>query len=108
MLPLILGGAGLGIVKHFASDKPKEERQRRLAAETARYSPWTGMQPQQVQDADIFGNVMQGGLTGASFAQGLQGLGGGAESSMVPRGGGSWSGQMMAPLRGRVGGYIPE
>lgn len=72
--PLLLGaliGAGLGTAKHFVSDKPNEEADRRLAAETARYSPWTGMRPGQIKRANLVGNVMQGAGAGALVGSGL-------------------------------------
>lgn len=65
-------GAGGGLLKSFLSDQPRAERQRKLAAETARYSPWTGMNPQAVQEADPFGSALQFGTTGAMLGQGLQ------------------------------------
>lgn len=66
---LTAGLAAGGLAKGLLIDKPKENRQRALAAETARYSPWTHMQPQAVQEADPFGSALQGGMTGASFGQ---------------------------------------
>lgn len=66
------GLAGLGLVKGLTVDKAKENRQRQLAAETQRYSPWTGMQAQAIQNADPLGSAMQGGFTGFSLGQGMQ------------------------------------
>ncbi len=71
MLPVILGSLGLGAAKHFISDKPRAERQRKLNAEIIRYSPWTGMAPQQVDEPDLFGNLLQFGTTGAMLGQGV-------------------------------------
>ncbi len=62
-------GAGVGALKSELFDKGKEARQRELAAQTALYSPWTGMQPQAVQEADTLGAALQGGLAGAQFGQ---------------------------------------
>lgn len=70
---LLTGGmvaAGLG--KSLLIDAPKADRQRKLAAETARYSPWTGMAPQQVEEADPIGSAMQFGTTGAMLGQGIE------------------------------------
>lgn len=64
---LVLGGVGLA--KSELIDRPREERQRKQAAITARWSPWTGMSPGQIQEADPFGSALQGGLTGAMLAQ---------------------------------------
>jgi hypothetical protein len=65
--PLI--GAAVGAAKHAAVDVPREQRSRRLAAETQRYSPWTGMQAQPIQEANLFGSALQGGVTGAQLGQ---------------------------------------
>ena len=40
--PLLIGAA-LGLGKSVLVDRPREQRQRQLAAQTALYSPWTGM-----------------------------------------------------------------
>ena len=74
MLPLIAAGIGAGLLKSQFIDKPKEERQRRLAAETQRLSPWTGMQAGPIQEADPFGSALQMGTTGAMLGQGIQGM----------------------------------
>jgi hypothetical protein len=46
-------------------DKKQEEADRRQAAEMARWSPWTGMQPNQISRANLLGSTMQGGMAGA-------------------------------------------
>lgn len=77
----LVGGAGLGAVKHFAVDKPREEADRRLASETARYSPWTGLKPAPVERANLFSSALQGLGAGAGAAQAFGafgGMGGGA------------------------------
>lgn len=61
----LLVGAGKGLLV----DAPKEKRQRMLAAQTALYSPWTGMAPQNVQEADTFGSALQGVTAGAMYNQ---------------------------------------
>lgn len=63
----LMGGIGLG--KSALIDAPKERRQRLLAAQTAVYSPWTGMAPQPVQEADPFGSTLQGVTAGAMYGQ---------------------------------------
>lgn len=65
-------GAGAGLVKSEAIDAPKAERQRTLAAATQRYSPWTGLKADPVQEADPMGSMLQYGATGASIGQGLK------------------------------------
>lgn len=67
----LLAGAGLGLGKGLLVDGPAADRQRKVSAVEARYSPWTGIQPQQVKEADPMGNAMQGGLTGAMVGQGV-------------------------------------
>lgn len=67
-LPLL---AGAGLAKGLFADAPRANRQRKLAAETTRYSPWTGLQAQQVQEADPFGSALQGLATGASMDQAI-------------------------------------
>lgn len=53
-------GAGAGALKHLVSDAPRAARQRKLAAETQRYSPWTKMQAGPVEDPSLFGNIIGG------------------------------------------------
>lgn len=64
-------GAGAGLLKSQLVDKPKEERERRIAVAQARYSPWTGIKPQEVQEADPFGSMFQGGTAGLALGQGM-------------------------------------
>jgi hypothetical protein len=72
MWQALAAGAALGLAKNALVDKPKEEKQRALAAQTALYSPWTGMKPNEVQQADPFGNALQGATAGAMFSQASQ------------------------------------
>jgi hypothetical protein len=80
-LPGLLIGMGAGALKSAVSDAPRYEAKKRLAAETTRYSPWTGMVGQMPDAPDTFGSLMQGGLTGASFQQGLESAPTGGDSS---------------------------
>lgn len=71
MNPLLIGalaGAGLGFLKG-TSAKKQEARDRALAAETARWSPWTGMQPTMPQRTDVMGDVISAGTTGMLLGQ---------------------------------------
>lgn len=70
----LLAGTAMGLGKGFL-DKENEDRQRKLAAETARWSPWTGMSPQLPQSANVLGSTLQGAGTGAMFGQGLKNAG---------------------------------
>lgn len=72
ILTPMLAGAGIGLLKSEVFDRPKSERERKMAAETMRYSPWTGMTPQPVKEADPMGSALQGGMTGAMFGQNMQ------------------------------------
>lgn len=61
-----------GLLKSELVDRPRQKRQANLAAEITRWSPWTGMKADRVQESDPFGQALQFGATGASMAQGLQ------------------------------------
>lgn len=69
-MALILGGTGL--LKSELVDRPKEDRQRKLSSATQRYSPWTGLKADPVQEADPFGSAMQGGVQGFAMGQNMQ------------------------------------
>ncbi len=62
-------GAGIGMGKSVLIDKPKEERQRKLAAIQTLYSPWTGITPDKIDEADPMGSALQGGAMGAQYGQ---------------------------------------
>lgn len=83
MDPLTIGliaGAALGVGRSVLGAQ-QAERNRKAEGTIAQWSPWTGMGAQRVQDPDTFGNVMQGGLTGAMMGQAIGGAGAaGAES----------------------------
>lgn len=64
---MMLIGGGLGLAKSELIDRPKEARQRKLAAETQRYSPWTGLRANAIQEADPFASALKYGTTGASM-----------------------------------------
>lgn len=69
-LPLwLLLGAG-GLLKSAAIDAPRAKRQRILASQTDRYSPWTGMRGGAVEEADPIGSALNFGLTGAMIQGG--------------------------------------
>lgn len=72
MLPLLAIGALAGLGKSLLIDGPKEERQRKLAAETQRLSPWTGLKAEPVQEADPLGSALSFGLAGAQLGQGME------------------------------------
>lgn len=69
-LPLLGIGAGLGLLKSLTFDTWKHNREKKMAAETMRLSPWTGLKPGQVSDADPVGTSLGFGLTGFQLGQG--------------------------------------
>lgn len=72
-IPLIagaLGGLAIGGVKSLLGAE-KEKRDRQLAADTQRYSPWTGMQAGPIEKNDVVGNLLQGGIGGALQGQSI-------------------------------------
>lgn len=71
-LTLMAIGSALGLVKSQVVDKPKADKQRKLAAETQRYSPWTHLQANPVQEADPFGSVLQYGVTGGMLGANME------------------------------------
>lgn len=66
LLPMLISG-GLSLVKHFAVDKPKADKDRTLAAKTQELSPYTGLKAQPVEDPNLFGGLMSGAAAGAQF-----------------------------------------
>jgi hypothetical protein len=71
-LALILGGGGL--LKSELVDQPREERDRKLAGATQRYSPWTGLKANPIREADPVGTAMQFGTTGLMLGNNAQAL----------------------------------
>lgn len=74
MAPLALAAimAGGGLLKSELIDRPKSRKQYELAANTQRYSPWTGLRAQTPEDPDAFGAAMQGGVQGYALGQNIQ------------------------------------
>lgn len=62
-------GAGLGLGKHFLVDQPRYKSAKKLAAETQRYSPWTGLKATAPESPSAF----ESGIGGAGY--GLSSLG---------------------------------
>ncbi len=59
--------AGLGLAKSELVDKPAADRQRKLAAATQQFSPWTGLKANPVKEADPAGSMLQYGAAGAQM-----------------------------------------
>lgn len=62
----------VGAAKSEVIDRPKENRARKLKAETQRYSPWTGLKGEEVKEADPFGSALQFGASGASMGSAME------------------------------------
>jgi hypothetical protein len=80
-IPLAVGG-GLGLVKGLMN-KSRENKDRALAAETWRNSPWTGVRPGAVERSNLVGDVAGGLASGA--------LAGAAGTGPVKPGGTPWA-----------------
>ncbi|MCP3682933.1 MAG: hypothetical protein GY861_09605 [bacterium] len=71
MWPLILAGAGLGMVKSAEEKKQRAQMGKAAAAQT-KYSPWTGMGAGQVPaPQSSLMPILQGAMTGAMLGQSL-------------------------------------
>lgn len=73
-----VGVAAAGMLA--ANQKQKQQQKvadsdRKLASATARYSPWTGMTPNQIRDPENteFGATVGGGIAGYSMGAGMGG-----------------------------------
>jgi hypothetical protein len=71
-MPIMIGvGAGAGLLKHEMGRKQRE-KDRQLDADTARFSPWTGMKAKNMgADDPAFNSALQGGMAGLSMGQGM-------------------------------------
>lgn len=85
-IPLAMAAAG-AVAGKAKNDRAKEieSSDRKLAAETQRYSPWTGMQANQIRHADsqfgdMFGGGVQGAMMGQSLSNGMAGMKTGAQN----------------------------
>lgn len=72
-------GSGLGLMKYM-EDKKDEPRKRKIEEAKARYYPWVGLAPKDVQKASVWDTVGGGALAGAQIASNL-GLGFGGEEA---------------------------
>lgn len=60
-------GAAIGLAKNELVDQPAAAKQRELAAQTQRYSPWTGLQAQAPSSPNPFASMLQYGGAGAEM-----------------------------------------
>lgn len=68
MLPIIALAAA-GLLKSELVDREKEKRDRWLAAQTQRFSPWTKLTADPVKEADPASAVIGGAMSGAQYEQ---------------------------------------
>lgn len=71
-LALMAIGAAMGAAKNEMSDRPKADAQRLFEAQKAKYSGWTGMNPNHVASPDLFGNMLSGGMGGLAMGQNMK------------------------------------
>lgn len=64
--------AALSLAKTKAVDEPKEARDRKLAAETQRLSPWTHLKADPVQENNAVGQMMMYGAAGAQMGANIK------------------------------------
>ena len=76
----IAGAVAGGVLGKLKNDRAQEieSSDRKLAAETQRYSPWTGMQAQPIHRAgsqfgDVFGGGVGGAITGSQLGSTMNG-----------------------------------
>ncbi len=81
--------AAVGAAKGEFIDKPREQKQRNVAATTQQWSPWTGMQAGPIKEHDTLGSAMQGAVTGYSLGQNMGAAKGAAPAAANAAGGGS-------------------
>ena len=84
----LLAGAALGVGKSIMGGQ-EAKRKRKAEGTIAQWSPWTGMSAQRVDEPDTFGNILQGGATGAMLGQGIgaAGAAGGGAAGAAGAGG---------------------
>lgn len=69
---VMVAAAVVGVAKSEFVDKPQADKQRKLAAATQQYSPWTGLKAQPVKEADPLGSALSFGATGAQINNGMK------------------------------------
>lgn len=70
-LLLGLGTSAASSAAKYASSKAQADKDRELASQTARYSPWTGLKMDAPKDPSL-GDAVAGGLgSGLALAQGI-------------------------------------
>lgn len=88
----LLIAAAAGAAKSKLIDEPQADRARKLASETQRYSPWTHLKANPVQEPNMLGTAMQYGAAGAQMGANIKAAGG----SGNPYGSGGYGNQGIA------------
>jgi len=70
VLGAVIGGVS-GIAKGIGGAQ-REAKERQLAADTQRYSPWTGLQAGNITKSNVAGDVLGGATGGMAAAQSFQ------------------------------------
>lgn len=88
MIPLIAAAAmaGLGMAKNELIDKPATAQANKARAHANKYSPWTGVREQMVNQKDTFSEGLNGGMAGFGMAGGFGGMGGAAGAAGAAKG----------------------
>lgn len=101
-----LASGGLGAAKS-AQKQAAKDKATQLAAETARYSPWTKMDPnvaieraQSMEGANFLGDVLGGGVSGALSGRS-------ADDVLKDTDSGGW-GDLFGKKKSTMGGYEPS
>ncbi len=70
----VLIAMGIGAVATTVSSQQKYQQDKKNAAITQRYSPWTGMHADTPDQPSMIGTAVQGGAQGAAMGQGIQNM----------------------------------
>ena len=86
---LAVAGSVAGKMKNDQA-KAVEDKQVKLASDTQRYSPWTGMSAGPIQHAgsagaDIFAGGVGGAMMGQSLNSGMKGMNGSDAGTIIPQ-----------------------
>lgn len=98
----LIAGAGKGLL-----DQRQEKKDRQTQSEIQRWSPWTGLQGQQVKGTNLVNPMMQGAMTGAMMGQGMGGAAAAGGGTGVEAGALGSGGVPMAPESQFYSPYSP-
>lgn len=66
--PILAAMAALGIGKHFLSDKPQYEEEKKSSAESNRYAPLTGRWAKPPESPSLINSIIGAGATGMALS----------------------------------------